>query len=212
MYFCVKKNLLKLLFSRKAMDIKSNDSSKQNRSRKNGSLIALTEVLRCSTRQLRDKWCNQLLYKLHIIHNVLENSHCSICLNSLKVDNENNLVIVNVLENVSNYTKLQTDMRFKAPELTSRNTKSKAGDVWATGICIYYINNLEFPWSIADDRDENYRLWKESGKFSSSLFHSKIVNKALVVDPKKRSKIEEIIKTTSNTEVDPITLSKFSLY
>ena len=82
------------------MDIKSNNSSKQYRSRKNGILIALTEVLRCSNPQLRNKWCNQSLYKLHIIHNVLENSHCNICLDSLKVDNENSLVIVNVLENV----------------------------------------------------------------------------------------------------------------
>ena len=191
------------------MDAKSNNTNKQYITRKNGSLIALTEVLRCSTPQLRNKWCNQLLYKLHIIHNVFEKYHCNICLDSLKVDNKNNLVIVNVLENVSNYKESQTDIRFKAPELINRNIRSKAGDVWATGICIYYIKNLKFPWNIADDRDENYRLWKKSGKFLSSLLQSEIINKALVVDPKKRSKIEEIIKTTSNTEVDPNTLSKF---
>ena len=191
------------------MDAKSNNTNKQYITKKNGSLIALIEVLRCSTPQLRNKWSNQLLYKLHIIHNVFKNSHCNICLDSLKVDNKNNLVIVNVLENVSNYTESQTDIKFKAPELINRNIRSKAGDVWATGICIYYIKNLEFPWNIADDRDENYQLWKKFGKLSSSLFQSEIINKALVVDPKKRSKIEEIIKTTSNTEVDPNTLSKF---
>ena len=73
--------------------------------------------------------------------NVVENAHCDVCLYSLKVDSKNNFDIINVLDNLINFTEFETDERLKAPEMTNCIKISKAGDVWTAGVCIYCINN-----------------------------------------------------------------------
>ena len=119
-------------------------------------LVSLTKALKFSSKQVRNKWCKQLLYKLFIIHNEFDNAKCNVCLENLKVNEDNNLVLTNVFQSSTTDTKLATDTKFKAPELLNCNNGSKAGDVWAAGICIYYVINSSFPWQVGDEKDENF--------------------------------------------------------
>ena len=175
------------------------------------SLIPLKKALKHSTEKLRNKWCKQLLYKTKIIHDKLENTQYNICLDKLKVDYGNNLIITNISKASDVDTEIQTDVRFKAPELISCNKISKAGGVWAAGICIYYIKQLSFPWKAAVKSDENYCLWADKEIFPSNLKDSnlRISQQMLCVDPKMRPNIKSVIIATINNEVDPNVLSKF---
>ena len=179
------------------------------------SLVFLTEALQFSDQQLKDKWCEQLLYKLHIIHNVFENAQCNICLENLKVDKKSdNLVLVNVSQHATCDTELIEDASFKAPELVNCRKRSKAGDIWAAGICIYFINNLSFPWNTATKNDNNFCLWSNNGVFPCNLnnIFLKTSMEMLCVDPKKRPSIETAIKEVNDKEVDENVLSKLKEY
>ena len=166
----------------------------------NKNLVPLTKVLTFSCQQVKTKWCRQLLYKLHIIHDVFENAQCNICLDNLKVDINNDLVLINVSESCN--TKLLVDTKFKAPELINCDKRSKAGDVWASLICIYYIINLSFPWKIAAKKDDNFCLWQNKGIFSSTSegLYSQVLIQMLCVDPNMRVSIKEVIKSTCDNK------------
>ena len=177
-------------------------------------LVSLTKVLKNSSQVVRNDWCKQLLYKLNIIHNSFKNVHCSICLDNLKVDRNNQLVLVNVSEKPHVNLNVQDVARFKAPELISSSSRSKAGDVWAAGICIFYINNLFYPWEAAVDSDEKYCLWANKSIFPSSVnfFYSEAVKQMLCVKPESRPNISKVIKLTSSFGLDADDLSKLFLF
>ena len=174
------------------------------------SLIPLKKLLKHSTEKLKNKWCIQLLYKTKIIHDEMEDTKYNICLDNLKVDSKNNLIITNESKNSDVDTEVQTDVRYKAPELINSNETSKAGGVWATGICVYYIKNLSFPWKAAVKSDENYCLWANKGIFPSTSNDSylRISKLMLCVDPKNRPSIKDVIIATINSDVDPNILRK----
>ena len=176
----------------------------------NNDLIPLTEVLNTSSQQLRSEWCEQLLYKLHIIHNGFQNAQCNICLSNLMVDRNNDLVVVNVSEKPSIDIAMPNNTKFKAPELINKNIRSKAGDVWATGICIYFINNLCFPWRIAANNDKTFYSWANEGIFPTNLNNSYLetVQQMLCVDPALRPSIRNVIKETYCCKIDENGLSK----
>ena len=186
-----------------------------NKTKEVSNLTALTSVLDSTSQQLRHKWCESLLYKLYIIHNEFENANFNVCLENLKIDNHNNLVLVNVSDNgkLSENTRTQTDARFVAPELMKCNETSKAGDVWAAGICIYYIINSKFPWNIADKSDDRFCAWASRGVFPGSEDDSfmRVVKKMLCVDSKMRPCIKNVISLTSDTGTDKSVISKFYL-
>ena len=162
----------------------------------NKNLVPLTKALKCSSKQVRNKWCKQLLYKLHIIHTEFADAQCNVCIDNIKVDENNNLVLTNVSENLTSYAEIVTDLKYKAPELLRCNEHSKAGDVWATGICIYYIINSSFPWKIAGENDCDFSLWKSEGKFSATVDSSfaRILKQMLCVKPDMRADTREILK------------------
>ena len=177
----------------------------------NKDLVPLTKVLETSNQQLKNEWCRQLLYKLNIIHNSFENVQCDICLNNLKVDNKNNLVLVNVSENPNINRQIPEDIKFKAPELIGNNKRSKEGDIWATGICLFFINNLSFPWKIAANNDNNFYSWANEGIFPTNLnnSYSQVVKKMLCVQPQMRPSVKDVIKITHICDTDPNILSEF---
>ena len=187
-----------------------------NKTKDIDSLIALTKVLGVSSQELRTKWCKQLLYKLYIIHYKFENAQCNICLDNLKVDANNNLVLINVSENqdseisVDIEAKTQVGVNFKAPELINCNGISKAGDIWATGICIYYINNLSFPWKIAAKSDKNFFIWANKGVFPKSIdnCYAPVTKEMLSVESQIRPNIKNVIKQTCDTGIDKVVLGK----
>ena len=104
-----------------------------------------------------------------------------------------------------------TDIKFKAPEMLNCNNRSKAGDVWAAGICIYYVINLSFPWRVADEKDENFYKWKYERRFSSTIDSSfvRILTLMLCVEPNTRASINEVLKHFWDREVDRVVLGDF---
>ena len=181
-------------------------------------LIPLTEFLKTSSHQLKNESSEQLLYKLYIIHNKFHSVHCNICLDSLMVDKNNNLVLINLSKNQNCNTSLmngatQTDDRFKAPELFRKSEKSKAGDIWKAGICIYYMINSTFLWKIASKSDINFCFWAEKGIFPKIANNSykRVLKKMLCVDYKERPNIKGVIRTTMDTGIDQNVISKFYL-
>ena len=104
-----------------------------------------------------------------------------------------------------------TDIKFKAPEMLNCNNRSKAGDVWAAGICIYYVINLSFPWRVADEKDENFYKWKYERRFSSTIDSSfvRILTLMLCVEPNTRASINEVLKHSWDREVDRVVLGDF---
>ena len=177
----------------------------------NKDLVPLTKVLQTSDQQLKNEWCRQLLYKLNIIHNSFENAQCDICLNNLKVDSKNNLVLVNVSEKPTINREIPENVKFKAPELIGNNNTSKEGDIWATGICLFFIKNLSFPWKIAASNDHNFYSWANEGIFPSILndSYSQVVKQMLCVQPQLRPSIKGVIKNTHSFDTDPNILSEF---
>ena len=176
----------------------------------NNDLVSLTDVLKVSGQQLRNKWCIQLLCKLHIIHSGFQNIQCNICFDNLKVNKKNDLILVNVAEKSSIEIEIQDDIKFKAPELISKNITSKAGDIWATGICICFINNLCFPWKTAANNDKKFNLWANEGIFPLNLNSpfSEIVKQMLCIEPKLRPSIKNVIKMTCDCKTDKNDLCK----
>ena len=183
--------------------------------KKINALTPLTKVLESSSQQLRNKWCEQLLYKLHIIHNKFKNAKFSVCLGNLKIDKSNNLVLINVLDNTTSKNKAtkQEDVRYKAPELINCNETNKAGDVWATGICIYFIINYTFPWKVANKNDKNFCLWANKGTFPQNMnsYHTRILKKMLCVDSTMRPSIKNVFRVMYDTGVDKNVISKLYL-
>ena len=184
-----------MITSEKEMD-KSKNLFDSGMTVTNKSLVPLTKAHRFSSKQVRNKWCKQLLYKLHIIHTEFADAQCNVCLENLKVDENNDLVLTNVSENSTNDAEKVTDVKYKAPELLRCNEHSKAGDVWATGICIYFIINSTFSWKIAVENDCDFSLWKTEGKFSSTVDSSltRILEQMLCVKPDMRADTREILK------------------
>ena len=199
-----------------------NKDEKQNLScnygaKNTNALVALTKVLGVSSQQLKSKWCEQLLYKLHIIHNKFKNAHFSICLENLKVDKNNNLVLINVSDcqdkSLKKEASTQRDVRFKAPELIKCNEKSKAGDIWATGICIYFIINYTFPWKAATESDKNFCLWANNGTFPLNMnsCYTRVLNKMLCVDSEMRPSIKNVFRIMYDKGIDKNVISKLYL-
>ena len=128
----------------------------------------------------------------------------------------NNLVLTNVSEKSKTSKKSQNHTAFTAPELVSDSNKirSKEGDTWAAGICIYYINNLSYPWKIAANTDERYCMWAKEGILPSNLENScsKIVKQMLCVNPKLRPSVKSVIKSVHGFKVDPNDISELLFF
>ena len=181
---------------------------------KTETLTSLAKVLETSSQQLKNKWCKQLLYKLYIIHNKFNTAHCNICLGNLKVDKNNNLVLINSSDNQScNKISMNRGDKFKAPEVIEKSKISKAGDIWAAGICIYYMLNSSFPWKTATESDKNFCFWVEKGIFPKSVDspYTRVLRKMLCVDYKVRPSIKRVIRITMDPSIDKNAISKFLL-
>ena len=176
------------------------------------SLVPLTEVLKISSHDLKDKRCIQLLYNLNIIHNSFENFYCNICFDNLMVDRNDNLVLTNVSEKSKTERKSQNHTAFIAPELliNSNKIRSKEGDIWASGICIFYINNSCYPWKKASNTDERYCMWAKKGILPSNLENDtylQIVKQMLCVDPNLRPSVKKLVKQSHDCSIDVDDLS-----
>ena len=197
-------------------DDKKQKTLRDKKTKGKNPLAALTEVLEISSKQLRNKWCEQLLYKLYIIHNEFKNTEFNICIENLNIDENNNLVLINVYGtqnsnfSVQSNTKTKQDIKFIAPELIENNEKTKAGDIWAAGVCIFYIINSSFPWEAANKSDKSFCEWADKGIFPKSIDSSYIkpLKKMLCVDSDLRPNIKDVIKLTLHAGTDKKVIGK----
>ena len=186
----------------------------ENKTKDISTLTSLVSILERSSQQLKNKWSKQLLYKLYIIHNRFNTAHCNVCIDSLKVDENNNLVLINSSGNKGcNKISMNGCDRFKAPEVIEKSRISKAGDIWATGICIYYIINSTFPWKTATKSDKNFCLWADKGVLPKSVNnpYTRVLRRMLCIDYKVRPSIKRVIRVTMDAGKDKNAISKLNL-
>ena len=157
------------------------------------TLSTLKDALKLSSEELRKKWVKQLIYKLYMIHSKFKSIHGNICLEALKINNEDNLILDGFSGKLVD--KSEVEAKYKSPELLIENKASKAGDIWAAGICIYFINNLAFPWKAASNNDENYTTWVQEGVFekNGNNFDYSVLKLMLCVDIEKRINLKSLI-------------------
>ena len=176
------------------------------------TLSTLKDALKLSSEELRKKWVKQLIYKLYMIHSKFKSIHGNICLEALKINNEDNLILDGFSEKLID--KSEVEAKYKSPEFLIENKASKAGDIWAAGICIYFINNLAFPWKVASNNDENYKTWVQKGLFTKGLnnFFHDILKSMLCVDILKRVHLKAVILHKFECIDDSDAISKFVLF
>ncbi|CAM9010833.1 unnamed protein product [Wickerhamomyces anomalus] len=74
----------------------------------------------------------------------------------------------------------------------------EASDIWALGIVLYSMLNLDFPWKAARESDPDFKAFKQDrtvleDKFPTEVWES-VVSKVLQVEPSNRITVEEIIE------------------
>ena len=151
----------------------------------NHDLKSITRLLLTSNDHQRLKWSKQLIFKLNLIHKT--NVECSLNVELLKIDENDNLVITDS----GNDREKFPDLRYLPPECVKKNypIKSMQSDVWAAGICFYFINTGKFPWNKASLKDNNYRNWIENGKLEGLRgdFCNNVLKIVLCENPEKRN-------------------------
>ena len=113
---------------------------------------------------VRENWAKSLIFNLRFLHEIGV-VHGNINLQNIHVDSRNKITIV---DNRSPDLKRTDSLLYKSPEFFfgSKN-ESKDSDVWAAGICVYYIIAVKFPWQRASISDRHYMEWVKEGKLSS---------------------------------------------
>lgn len=74
----------------------------------------------------------------------------------------------------------------------------EASDIWALGIVLYSMLNLDFPWKAARESDPDFKAFKQDRTFLEDKFPTEVwesvVSKVLQVEPSNRITVEEIIE------------------
>ena len=159
-------------------------------------LKSIKQALADSDQAQRIKWSKQLIFKLNLIHST--HVHSSLNVESLKVDKNDNLIIIDRQIDCVNKSKNLIDLKYIPPEniLNKTSQKSKSADIWAAGVCIYFINTNKFPWNKALITDENYKIWTESGKLKDlqDSFCIKVLKIMLSENPDNRLKLKKTLE------------------
>ena len=131
------------------------------------NFMFLAETLPTADTKTKLKWTSQLILKLNQIHSTVRPQHKIIDLDCLKINAEKNLVIdLTSSKNNSSFSKLH----YMYPNYYfNRKFSDEERDIWTTGICIYYINTLNFPWKKASLNDKDFRIWIKKEKFKDTI-------------------------------------------
>ena len=157
-------------------------------------LKSIKQALADSDQAQRLKWSKQLIFKLKLIHST--HVHGSLNVESLKVDKNDNLVIIDSRDQ-QHEIKSFCDLKYVAPEnLLYKSCKSKSADIWGAGICVCFINTNKFPWRTASITDSNFEVWAKTGMLEDvdDEFCMKILKCMLCTDPKERQTLKKTIK------------------
>ena len=131
------------------------------------SFIFLAKTLHTVDTKTKLKWTRQLILKLNLIHSTVRPQHRIIDLDCLKITAEKDLVID--LTSSKNKNSFKKHHYMPPNYYFSRKLNDEDRDIWTTGICIYYIYTLNFPWERASLNDRNFRIWIKKGKFKDTI-------------------------------------------
>lgn len=90
-----------------------------------------------------------------------------------------------------------------SPEaLSNIEYDAEANDIWALGLVLYCMLNLDFPWKVARESDMGYRTFLEDytsikDKYPYEVWN--LISRILQIDPLKRTTIKQIL-----TDLDKI--------
>ena len=162
---------------------------------KNYSLTSIEDKVKYTDLKTRLKWCEQLIYKLQLIHEKFD-IVSNLTLSMLKIDSSDNLIINNIeLNNKEN----SDDLQYKAPEyFFEYKENNKSSDVWRAGICVFYICFLKFPWRRASISDKQYLMWVYQNKLPCNDYSVDLeaLKSMLCVDYKTRPSFKEIVRAS----------------
>ena len=162
---------------------------------KSPHLKSIKQALANSDQAQRLKWSKQLIFKLKLIHST--HVHGSLNVESLKVDKNDNLVIIDTRVDQHQEAKSFCDLKYVAPEnLLNKSCKSKSADIWAAGICVCFINTGKFPWRKASITDNNFEVWAKTGVLEDvdDELCMKVLKCMLCTDPNERQTLKKTIK------------------
>ena len=162
---------------------------------KSPHLKSIKQALADCDQVQRLKWCRQLIFKLNLIHST--HVHSSLNVESLKVDANDNLVIIDSQVDQQHETKSFCDLKYVAPEnLLHNSCNSKPADIWAAGICICFINTNRFPWRTASISDNNFEVWFKTGMLEDvdDEFCMRVLKCMLCTDSNERQTLKKTIK------------------
>ena len=158
---------------------------------KNSNLISIVNVLSKAGKETRIRWSNELILKLQLLQTKSFEDDYTITLDCLYVDSNNCLVV----DIIGSHSVSEKNLLYKPPEeYFVKNPSKNQTDVWSTGICIYYINTLAFPWNKASLSDAKFKKFVTRKKFFHDL--EKDIAKTLLlmlnVEPTERKLMENV--------------------
>ena len=171
---------------------------------KASNLTNIVNALPVADKQTRVRWSKELIYKLHLIQTRFFDDSYVISLDCLYVDSNNNLLI----DIIGSYNADEKILCYKPPEAYFRKNLSKNQiEIWSAGICIYFINALEFPWKKASVNDVQFRNYIKKKIFSHDLDKNirEILMLLLNVESAERQSMKSIVtkmhQTLPNLEI-----------
>ena len=158
-------------------------------------LLNLKDSVKHADLKTRLKWCKQLIYKLHLIHDKFD-IVSNLTLSKLKIDSCDNLIITNIKSQNEEH---QNYLQYKAPEyFFGSKENNKSSDVWRAGICVFYICFLKFPWKKASISDKQYLMWVYQNKLPCNNNNVDLgaLKNMLCVDYKTRPSFKEVVRAS----------------
>ena len=170
-------------------------------------LSNLIDQVKQADLKTRLKWCEQLIYKLELIHDKFD-IVSNLTLSKLKIDSSDNLIITNI---ESQDEKNNNYLQYKAPEyFFGCKENNKSSDVWRAGICVFYICFLKFPWKKASIGDKQYSMWVYQNKLpcDDDNINLEALKSMLCVDYKTRPNVKKIIRVSFDLGPNLLVISK----
>ena len=174
--------------------------------RRNTSFMFLAEALHKGDSATKLKWTKQLIFKLNLIYLIPKSSHNTIDIECLKIDAENDLIVDLNLKNENSYYKPHY---LHPSHYFGRKLSYKERDIWTTGICIYYINTLSFPWKKASLNDKDFKVWIKEGKFKDTVDEPLLALLKDMLNVNQRLSMKVIINKLLKIKPNQKAMSKF---
>ena len=83
-------------------------------------------------------------------------------------------------------------VKYSSPQITNKLPYNFKADIWSIGILFYYILYNKYPFENNGKINKLKITYEKNSNFNNIL---NLIQRCLIIDPKKRPKIEDIIMT-----------------